>query len=512
MIGDIFHLLVEKREFFSGLLLEHLEISLAACLTALVLGGIAGILISEYRRAARPTLTAINFLYTIPSISMLGFLIPFTGIGNRTAILALTIYALLPMVRNTCTGMSQVDPAILEAAKGMGSTRSQILWKIQLPLALPVIFSGIRNMVIMTIALTGIASFIGAGGLGVAIYRGITTNHTALTVTGSLLIALMALAADGLLGFVEQRLQCRGPRARRQNRRLALGTAALLLCLGGSLLWPGEQARVVHIATKPMTEQYILGQMLKLLIEQDTDLKVQLTQGVGGGTSNIQPGMEKGAFDLYPEYTGTGWNMVLKQKGLYSEEQFGQLQQGYETRLHMKWVGLYGFNNTYGLAVRKEIADRYGLRTCSDLKKADGQLVLGAEYDFFERQDGYEALTRKLGVSFRNTRDMDIGLKYQALAQKKIDIMPIFTTDGQLSQADAVVLEDDLHLYPSYRCGTVVREDVLQKYPELAPELEKLQGQITDEDMRKMNHEVETEKKQPGEVAQAFLQARGLLR
>ena len=198
MLNEIGTLFVERWDFFAGLLWEHLVISLIAILIAVVIGGIAGILISEFQKAAKPTLGVINFLYTIPSISMLGFLIPFSGVGNVTAVIALTVYALLPMVRNTHTGITNLDPAVLEAAKGMGSTRMQILFKIKLPLAMPVIMSGIRSMVTMTIALAGIASFIGAGGLGVAIYRGITTNNAAMTVSGSILIAVLALLINNV--------------------------------------------------------------------------------------------------------------------------------------------------------------------------------------------------------------------------------------------------------------------------------------------------------------------------
>lgn len=322
MLKEVWALLTTKWDFFGGLLLEHIEISMAAIVIAIVFGGLAGILISEYKRSAKATLSVINFLYTIPSISMLGFLIPFSGIGNATAIIALTIYALLPMVRNTYTGMTNVDPAILEAAKGMGSTRKQIMMRVQIPLAMPVILSGIRNMVTMTIALAGIASFIGAGGLGVAIYRGITTNNSAMTVAGSLLIAVLALAVDFLLGIVEKRLQKRDKKSKKRNRIVAGLAAALVLCLLVGVLIPGRNSKVIHVATKPMTEQYILGEMLKQVVEKDTDLKVDLTQGVGGGTSNIEPAIEKGEFDMYPEYTGTGWNMVLKHDSLYSEDQF----------------------------------------------------------------------------------------------------------------------------------------------------------------------------------------------
>ena len=305
MLNEIGTLFVERWDFFAGLLWEHLVISLIAILIAVVIGGIAGILISEFQKAAKPTLGVINFLYTIPSISMLGFLIPFSGVGNVTAVIALTVYALLPMVRNTHTGITNLDPAVLEAAKGMGSTRIQILFRIKLPLAMPVIMSGIRSMVTMTIALAGIASFIGAGGLGVAIYRGITTNNAAMTVSGSILIAVLALLMDFVLGIAEKRMQKRSVKSKKLNRIISV--IALLTCIGiaGAAFFKAQSKDTIHIATKPMTEQYVLGEMLDLLIEQDTDLDVELTQGVGGGTSNIQPAMESGEFDIYPEYTGT---------------------------------------------------------------------------------------------------------------------------------------------------------------------------------------------------------------
>ena len=261
-----------------------------------------------------------------------------------------------------------------------------------------------------------------------------------------------------------------------------------------------------------MTEQYILGEMLDIMIEQDTNMKVEVTQGVGGGTSNIQPGMEKGEFDLYPEYTGTGWNMVLKKDGLYNEGLFKDMQKEYKEKLDMQWDGMYGFNNTYGLAVRREVAEQYDLKTYSDLKDVASQLVFGAEYDFFEREDGYDALCKAYGLEFKSTMDMDIGLKYQALNQGKIDVMVIFTTDGQLSVSDAVVLEDDQHFYPSYLCGNVVRSQVLKKHPELKDVLKKLSGTISDQDMAQMNYAVESEGKEPRAVAEKFLQDAGLLK
>ena len=204
MLGDMVRLIQTRSDFFLGLLWEHLQISAVSILLAMVIGLAVGIAISEFPKTSRPVTAVVNFIYTIPSISLLGFLIPLSGIGDTTAIIALTVYALLPMVRNTHTGLTNVSPLLIEAAVGMGCTRGQVLAKVKLPLAMPVILAGIRNMAVMTIALGGIASFIGAGGLGVAIYRGITTNNKAMTLTGSLLIALLAIAADSLIGVLER--------------------------------------------------------------------------------------------------------------------------------------------------------------------------------------------------------------------------------------------------------------------------------------------------------------------
>lgn len=201
---QLVQILWERWEFFLTCLLEHIRISLTAVVCASVLGICAGIFISRHKKAAGIVLGIINVIYTIPSISLLGFLIPFTGIGNKTAIIALTVYGLLPIVRNTYTGLTNVDASILEVAEGLGSDKRQMMLKIKFPLALPVIISGFRNMTVMIIAMGGIASFIGAGGLGVAIYRGITTYNMTLTAAGSLLIALLALLSDWLLSRAER--------------------------------------------------------------------------------------------------------------------------------------------------------------------------------------------------------------------------------------------------------------------------------------------------------------------
>lgn len=206
-MGSIIKIYIERWDFFRALILEHIRLSFTAGVLAAVIGLLLGIAILNRKKLAAVVIGTVNVIYTIPSISMLGFLIPLTGIGNRTAVIALTVYGLLPVVRNTYIGITGIEKSTIEVAEGLGSTRWQLLYKIQLPLALPVILAGIRNMVVMIIALGGISSFIGAGGLGVAVYRGITTNNMTLTVAGSILIALIALTADFLIGRLEKRIR-----------------------------------------------------------------------------------------------------------------------------------------------------------------------------------------------------------------------------------------------------------------------------------------------------------------
>ena len=510
MVNQLIKLLTEDFKFFTNLTIEHVLISLLAISIASVLGIILGIIISEYRRFSGLILGTVNILYTIPSIALLGFFITITGVGNTTALIALIIYALLPIIRSTYTGIVNINPLIIEASEGMGSTKLQQLFKVKLPLALPVLMSGIRNMVTMTIALAGIASFVGAGGLGVAIYRGITTNNSAMTFLGSLLIALLALIFDFILGIMEKRLTNHKRTKYKVNFKLII-LGLFIIIFGAYFSLNSKKDKTINIATKPMTEGYILGQMLTELIEQYTDLKVNMTTGVGGGTSNIHPAMLKGEFDLYPEYTGTSWEAVLKKEGSYDESKFDELQKEYKEKYNLEYVNLYGFNNTYGLAVNRDIAEKYNLKTYSDLAAVSNNLIFGAEYDFFEREDGYKELQKVYNVDFKKKIDMDIGLKYQAMKDKKIDVMVIFTTDGQLAISDVVVLEDDKKMYPSYRAGTVVRSEILSKYPELKPVLEKLNNILDDKTMADLNYQVESEGKKPEDVAREYLQEKGLL-
>lgn len=274
-----------------------------------------------------------------------------------------------------------------------------------------------------------------------------------------------------------------------------------------------EKKEPIQIATKSMTEQYILGEMLKSLIEEKTDYEAEVTKGIQGGTSNIQPAMEKGEFDLYPEYTSSGWVLVLKhEKGSISDDEMLEaLQKEYTEQFDMTWVGLYGFNNTYTLVCRKDVADQYNLKTTSEMAAVSDNLVFGANPDYIERADGYGILKETYGLNFKDVKDIDIGLKYQAMDNGDIDVTNGYTTDAQLSRDDVVALEDDKNLQVNYFCSTVVRNDALKEYEGLEEVLMLMDGLISDQEMAAMNYEVEVEGKDEANVAKAYLVSKGLL-
>ena len=268
----------------------------------------------------------------------------------------------------------------------------------------------------------------------------------------------------------------------------------------------------IHIATKPMTEEFIIGEMLKQLIEDRTDLSVEITKGVGGGTSNIHPAMVKGDFDMYPEYTGTSWSFVLKKKEIPEHDiLYKELVREYKQQYHLEWTGLYGFNNTYGIAVTKETAQRYHLKTYADLASVSSRMSFGAEYDYYERDDGYDAMVKANDFHFKKSIDLDIGLKYDALLKKEVDAILVFTTDGRISDPDIVVLQDENNYFEKYYAGTVVREETLATYPQLRSVLELLNGQITEKEMAEMNNDVETKGINEADVARDFLVKKQLL-
>jgi len=516
LLHDIFMTIAERRDYLYELLVQHILISISAIVIITIIGVSTGIAILHNKRLRQVILGTVNFLYTIPSIAMFGLFIPLIGIGFGNALVVLVIYGLLPVIRNTYTGLNEVNSQLLDAAKGMGATPWQVFSRVRWPLAFPTIVSGFRTMVVMTIALAGLASFIGAGGLGQAIYRGINTNNSSLILVGSIAVALLALAADLGIGSIENSLKTKSKKTKKGIRLLKYSGIIILafLLIFMLLLKPDRSSgRKIVIATKPTAEQYILGEIISQLVENNTDIQVIRKFGIGGGTSNIHPAMLKGEIDIYPEYTGTAWLFVLKENQINQPDSlYTRLKKAYHKQFNLEWICRLGFNNTFTLAMPENMAISENISTFSELAAKSSRFNFGAEFDFFEREDGFTGLNKAYQFNFKNIIELDINLKYQALENHTVDVINAFSTDSRIRQMNLRVLKDDKSFFPAYQAGIVIRDETLRKNPELKRLLESLENTISDSTMIHLNYEVEIAKKSPGEVATNFLKEHKFLK
>ncbi len=479
---DFFKTIIERRNYLYELLVQHIILSLGAIVIITFVGIAAGILILHKSKLRRIVLGIVNFLYTIPSIAMFGLFIPLVGIGYFNALLVLVIYGLLPVIRTTYTGLNEVDPQLLDVAKGMGATPFQIFIRIRWPLAFPTILNGFRTMVVMTIALAGLASFIGAGGLGKAIYRGISTNNSQLIIIGSFSVAMLALVADFLLGLYEKSVKARFIHTSKKKgwyKYAGISVAVVLISLFAIYYTSVNSHRTIIVASKPTTEQYLLGEIIAKYIEKSTDIKVERKFGIGGGTSNIHPAMLSGELDIYPEYTGTAWLFVLKnQKINNADSLYFALKKAYSEKFNLTWICRLGFNNTFTLTMPAVLAKQENITTFSDLAAKSNQFNFGAEFDFFEREDGYPGLEKVYPFHFKNNVELDINLKFEALENYSVNVINAFSTDSRIRELNLMVLRDDKKFFPAYQAGIVIRNKTLQKYPELKGLLIRLENLI----------------------------------
>ncbi|MGL4879883.1 MAG: ABC transporter permease/substrate-binding protein, partial [Waterburya sp.] len=347
-------------------------------------------LITRQPKLVQPILGLANAMQTIPSLAIFGFLIsvPFLGgIGKIPAIIALTLYALLPLIRNTYTGITSIDPAIREAGRGMGMTDRQLLFMVELPLSLSVIMSGVRVATVICVGIATIASAIGGGGLGVFIFRGIATVNNQLILAGAIPAAAIALTFDFVLGWLEKLLS-QNKQKHLFNRQFAwrLGICAflivgsLLVAYRSNLLWATSNQKII-IGSKDFTEQVVLGELLAQQIEAQTNIKVDRRLNLGG-TFICHEAVKAGKIDGYVEYTGTAFTSVLKEKPITDPQAvYQQVKQKYEQKFQLEVMKSLGFENTFAMVIRREDADRLGIKTLSDAAKYTPQWQAGFGYE-----------------------------------------------------------------------------------------------------------------------------------
>jgi osmoprotectant transport system permease protein len=501
---------------------QHLWLVFVSIFIAVVIGIPTGILLTRKKTLRGPVLGIANVMQTIPSLALFGFLIPLPfigGIGARTAIVALVLYALMPIMRNTVTGILGVDRNVREAAVAMGMTDRQILWQVELPLAMSVILTGVRVATVIAVGVTTIAAEVGAGGLGVYIIRGLRQYDNNLLLAGAVPAALMALAADFSLGLLERRFSIEtntGKRRRAIVNRIVLAAIALIVLLAAYGTWRSSRSQLpsaagaerVVVASKDFTESVLLAEIIAQMLEA-RGATVERKFELGGNLPH--DALIAGQIDLYPEYTGTAYTAILKHPPITDPRAvYDQVRKEYAENFKLTVSGPLGFENTFAILVRGAEARRLGLKTISDATPHAPEWRAGFGQDFMSRADGYPGFSKAYGLKFADQpREMNLSLTYIALSTGKVDLIAGNSTEGRIAAMDLVQLEDDRHYFPPYEAVYIVRKASLSRVPALSDALVKLAGAISTEEMRQLNYEVDANKRGHAEVVREWVKRKG---
>lgn len=529
--GSLYQFVVERAPELWARTGEHLLLVGIAMAVAALVGIPLGIACRRLKSARGWVLGTVGIMQTVPSLAMLFILLSLTGkIGTIPAVIALTLYALLPIVRNTLTGLEGVPAQTIEAARGVGMTTGQQLRMVRLPLALPVIAAGIRTAAVTCVGIATLSAFIAAGGLGEFINRGLALDNYRLTLLGAIAAATLALLVDFAIYSAEWALTPgkRRSAAARALRLPALAMPLALVVLGVAAsmidLTPPAPTRtawkegrigergILRVGSKEFGEQLLLGEIMSQLLEARTNLTVERRLGLGG-TNLCNSALKRGEIDLYAEYTGTAYRSILKipddPAGPY--DVYCRIREGYR-RTGLTWLEPLGFENTYAITVRKADAEKHGWRSVSDLAGSAGNLRAGFTSEFQEREDGYPGLRKAYGYSFGRAVDISADLMCQALSKGEVDVICAFSTDGRIAAYELQPLKDDKRYWPPYDAAPVVRSAFLADHPEVAVVLGELAGLLDSDTMRRLNYAMQGDKRDPADVAREFLRAKRLVR
>ena len=493
---------------------QHIVLVFISILVAVLIGVPAGIILTRYRALRGPVLGIANVMQTIPSLALFGFLIPLPfigGIGTRTALVALVLYSLLPIIRNTVTGILGVDTNVREAAIAMGMTSGQVLRQVELPLAMGVIVTGIRVATVIAVGVTTIAAAVGAGGLGVYIFRGLRQYDNNLLLAGAVSSALLALAADFFLGVLERQFSFETKRSATASvvRKLALAVAIVII-VGGAALWLGRStpatANHVAIGSKDFTESALLAEIVAQMLEA-RGVSVERRLELGGNLPH--EALVSGTLDLYPEYTGTAFTAILQHAPITDPRVvYEKVKQDYANKFQVAVSEPLGFENTFAILVRGEDARRLTLKTISEAARHAPRWRAGFGQDFMSRADGYPGFSKTYGLKFAEVREMDLSLTYIALSSRQVDLIAANSTEGRIETLDLFQLADDRRYFPPYEAVYLVRQDSLTRVPALQEVLTKLANAISTDEMRRLNYEIDGRRRDPKEVVKEWLKGK----
>ncbi|WP_295746450.1 ABC transporter permease/substrate-binding protein [uncultured Limosilactobacillus sp.] len=488
---------------------QHITISLISLFIAMVIAIPLAIILKDHRKTAEAVLQAAGIIQTIPSLAILGLLIPLVGIGTVPAIIALVLYAIMPIFQNTYAGLTDIAPNLEEAATAFGLTKWKKLQRLELPLAMPMILSGIRISLVMIIGTATLAALIGGGGLGTFILTGIQSNNNTYVVIGALLSALLAFFFSWLLKFISK-----------NSKRLKAGLVVILVLLagfGGTKIvqtFRPTPTKIV-IAGKMGSEPDILIHMYKDLIEQEDPRATVILKPNFGGTNFLFKALQSNQVDIYPEFTGTVNQQIIKTKnktGNNPQQTYQLAKRQLARRYQMRYLKPMAYQNGYALAVSPQFAREHQLTTMSQLAAYNNQVKAGFDRDFYQLHDGYPGLKGPYHYDFGSIKTLEPAMRYKAIASGKVNVVDGYTTDPQIPQYNLVMLKDDQHFFPPYQGAPLMKESFAKKNPAVVRALNKLVGKITTREMQEMNYQVVVKKKSAAKVARHYLQTHNLLR
>jgi osmoprotectant transport system permease protein len=482
----------------------HLLLSMASLAVGLAISVPLGIAVSRRPRLAEWALALAGVIQTVPSLALLALMVPLLGgtIGFAPAFVAMTLYSFLPILANTVIGLKGVDPALVEAARGLGMSERQMLLRVQLPLAAPVLIAGIRTATVLVIGTATLATPVGETTLGNYIFAGLNTRDHASTVFGCVCAALLAVLLDQLIHLLEMA-------ARRRSRGLAwTGAVGLLVLLGGGLYEPAAHfidppTNPVIVGSADYTEQHILSEVLKRHL-QSAVFTVEQRKGMG---ETIEfDSLCASEIDCYVDYSGNIWATVMRRKDFKDRQSVLDEVTDYLQRRHgVMCLGSLGFEDAYALAMPRRRAHQLGIRTMADLAEQAPALVLAGDLQFFRRPE-WTAVRKSYGLTFRETKPMDPTLMYTAVsgASPSVDVICAYTSDGRIDANDLLVLEDPAHAFPPYD-AVLLLSPKASSNARLVEALRRLLGTIDVDMMREANRRVDVEGRRPRQAAVELL-------
>ncbi|MCF7803114.1 MAG: ABC transporter permease/substrate-binding protein [Candidatus Marinimicrobia bacterium] len=490
----------EQLQYLPSYLGGHLRLVLVALGFGAGISIPLGIVATRFKRMESTILGVAGVIQTIPGLALLAIMVPLLNmIGIIPALVALTLYSLLPILRNTVVGIREIDADIVEAGRGIGMTNKQLLRMVQLPLAIPVIIAGLRTATVWVVGIATLSTPVGATSLGNFIFSGLQTRNNAAILVGCVAAAVLALILDWIIHAFETGV-------REQNRGkiwIASVASAIVLILAGTLGigTPGfsaEKDKTITIGSKPFTEQYILSEFLSQYVDREIGYSTEKVQNLGSTVAF--DALVENQIDIYVDYSGTLWNMHMKNKEMPTDpdQLLNQLSDYLSEKYGVTVAVPLGFENAYCLAMKGSEAAKLGIEGIDDLRRYQNSLVMGSDVEFFGRPE-WSRLQEEYDLHFKATRSMDAVLMYEAIREDQVDVISAYTTDGRIDAYNLTILEDPAGVFPPYD-AVVLLSPEMSSSSVLIRNIRKLEDSISAEVMRKMNLEVDQNDRSPQQV------------